>query len=99
MPMISSNRLLFLAPRRRRYADVETTPLAIDVPAAPARQRAAGAGALVEDIDEAIALEDRPAPIGSDLAFEAEVAELSDYPSLVKLPSVSVVIPTLNEEA
>jgi hypothetical protein len=101
MPLISSNRLLFLAPRRRRYEDVEsaTLDLALDVAATPARMLTAEAGALVDDIDEVIALEDRPTPLGSDLAFEAEVAELSDYPCLVKLPSVSLVIPTLNEEA
>ena len=101
MPLIPSNRLLFLAPRRRRYEDVE--PMALDLtlddPTAPSRRLAAGAGALVEDIDQAIALEDRPTPLGSDLAFEAEVAELTDLPDLVKLPSVSLVIPTLNEEA
>jgi hypothetical protein len=101
MPLISSNRLLFLAPRRRRYEDVETAALdlALDVAAAPARMLTAEAGALVDDIDQVIALEDRPTPLGSDLAFEAEVAELSDYPCLVKLSSVSLVIPTLNEEA
>ena len=101
MPLIPSNRLLFLAPRRRRYEDVETMTLdlALDDPTAPSRRLAAGAGALVEDIDQAIALEDRPTPLGSDLAFEAEVAELTDLPNLVKLPSVSLVIPTLNEEA
>jgi Glycosyl transferase family 2 len=100
MPLIS-NRLLFLAPRRRRYVDVETTmlDLALDVQAAPSRMLSAEVDALVEDIDQVIALEDRPTPLGSDLAFEAEVAELSDYPNLVKLPSVSLVIPTLNEEA
>ena len=101
MPLISSNRLLFLAPRRRRYEDVETAALdlALDVAAAPARMLTAEAGALVDDIDQVIALEDRPTPLGSDLAFEAEVAELSDYPCIVKLPSVSLIIPTLNEEA
>jgi hypothetical protein len=101
MPLISSNRLLFLAPRRRsRYSDVDVAvDLALDVPAAPARTLTAEAGALVEDIDQAIALEDRPTPLGTDIAFEAEVAELSDLPRLVKLPSVSLVIPTLNEEA
>ena len=101
MPLISSNRLLFLAPRRRRYEDVETATLdlTLDLPAAPARRLTAGAGALVEDIDQVIGLEDRPVPLGSDLAFEAEVAELGDYPNLLKLPSVSLVIPTLNEEA
>jgi hypothetical protein len=101
MPLISSNRLLFLAPRRRRYEDVETATLdlALDAPAVPARMLAVEAGTLVEDIDQVIALEDRPTALGSDLAFEAEVAELSDYPCLVKLPSVSLVIPTLNEEA
>jgi hypothetical protein len=101
MPLISSNRLLFLAPRRRRYEDVETAALdlALDVAAAPARMLTAEAGALVDDIDQVIALEDRPTLLGSDLAFEAEVAELSDYPCIVKLPSVSLIIPTLNEEA
>ena len=103
MPLIPSNRLLFLAPRRRRYEDVETMTLdlALDDPTAPSRRLAAGAGALVEDIDQAIALEDRPTPLGSDLAFEAEVAELTDSATTtsVKLPSVSLVIPTLNEEA
>ena len=102
MPLIPSNRLLFLAPRRRRYEDVETIALdlALDDPTAPSRRLAAGAGALVEDIDQAIALEDRPTPLGSDLAFEAEVAELTDAATNpMKLPSVSLVIPTLNEEA
>ena len=101
MPLISSNRLMFLAPRRRRYEDVETAALdlALDVAAAPTRMLTAEAGALVDDIDQVIALEDRPTPLGSDLAFEAEVAELSDYPCIVKLPSVSLIIPTLNEEA
>jgi hypothetical protein len=109
MPLISSNRLLFLTPRRRRYEDVETATLdlALDAPAVPARMLTAEAGALVEnidqvialeDIDQVIALEDRPTELGSDLAFEAEVAELT-YPCLVKVPSVSLVIPTLNEEA
>ena len=101
MPLIPSNRLLFLAPRRRRYEDVE--PMALDLtlddPTAPSRRLAAGAGALVEDIDQAIALEDRPTPLGSDLAFEAEVAELTDSTNLLGPPSVSLVIPTLNEEA
>jgi hypothetical protein len=101
MPLIPSNRLLFLAPRRRRYEDVETIPLdlPLDDPTAPSRRLAAGAGALVEDIDQAIALEDRPTPLGSDLAFEAEVAELTGSTNLLGLPSVSLVIPTLNEEA
>jgi hypothetical protein len=101
MPLISSNRLLFLTPRRRRYEDVETAALdlALDVAPAPARTLTVEAGALVENIDQVIALEDRPTPLGSDLAFETEVAELSDYPCLVKLPSVTLVIPTLNEEA
>lgn len=102
MPLISSNRLLFLAPRRRaRYSDVDNAALdmALDVIPAPARTLTAEAGALVEDIDQVIALEDRPTPLGTDVAFEAEVAELSDLPRLVKLPSVSLVIPTLNEEA
>ena len=101
MPLIPSNRLLFLAPRRRRYDVVETMALGLplDEPASPSRRLAAGAGALVEDIDDVIALEDRPSPLGSDLAFEAEVAELTDLSNLVKLPSVSLVIPTLNEEA
>ena len=101
MPLIPSNRLLFLAPRRRRYEDVETIPLdlPLDDPTAPSRRLAAGAGALVEDIDQVIALEDRPTPLGSDLAFEAEVAELTDSTNLLGLPSVSLVIPTLNEEA
>jgi hypothetical protein len=101
MPLIPSNRLLFLAPRRRRYEDVE--PMALDLPlddpTAPSRRLAAGAGALVEDIDQVIALEDRPTPLGSDLAFEAEVAELTGSTNLLGLPSVSLVIPTLNEEA
>ena len=101
MPLIPSNRLLFLAPRRRRYEDVETMTLdlTLDDPTAPSRRLAAGAGALVEDIDQAIALEDRPTPLGSDLAFEAEVAELTDSTNLLGPPSVSLVIPTLNEEA
>jgi len=101
MPLIPSNRLLFLAPRRRRYEDVETIPLdlPLDDPTAPSRRLAAGAGALVEDIDQVIALEDRPTPLGSDLAFEAEVAELTGSTNLLGLPSVSLVIPTLNEEA
>ena len=101
MPLIPSNRLMFLAPRRRRYDEIETIALdrAVNDPAAPSRRLAAGAGALVEDIDQVIGLEDRPTPLGSDLAFEAEVAELTDLPNLVKLPSVSLVIPTLNEEA
>jgi len=101
MPLIPSNRLLFLAPRRRRYEDVETMALdlTLDDPTAPSRRLAAGAGALVEDIDQVIALEDRPTPLGSDLAFEAEVAELTDSTNLLGLPSVSLVIPTLNEEA
>src|SRR3989440_527847 len=73
--------------------------LALDVQAAPSRMLSAEVDALVEDIDQVIALEDRPSLLGSDLAFEAEVAELMDYVSLVKLPSVSLVIPTLNEEA
>src|SRR5260370_13703424 len=100
MPLIPSNRLLFLAPRRRRYEDVETIALdlTLDAPTAPPRRLAAGAGALVEDIDQVIALEDRPTPLGSDLAFEAEVAELTGSTNL-GLPSVSLVIPTLNEEA
>jgi len=100
MPLIPSNRLLFLAPRRRRYEDVETIALdlTLDDPTAPSRRLAAGAGALVEDIDQVIALEDRPTPLGSDLAFEAEVAELTGSTNL-GLPSVSLVIPTLNEEA
>jgi hypothetical protein len=103
MSLIPSNRLLFLAPRRRRYEDVETISLdlALDDAAAPSRRLAAGAGALVEDIDQVIGLEDRPVPLGSDLAFEAEVAELTGSAATapVKLPSVSLVIPTLNEEA
>ena len=101
MPLIPSNRLLFLAPRRRRDEDIETVALdlALDVTAAPARRLAAGADALVEDIDQVIALEDRPTPLGSDLAFEAEVAELTDSTNLLGPPSVSLVIPTLNEEA
>ena len=102
MPLISSNRLLFLAPRRRsRYSAIDTAALdlAVDVSAGPARTLTASAGALVEDIDQVISLEDRPTPLGSDVAFEAEVAELTDYPRLVKLPSVTLVIPTLNEEA
>ena len=101
MPLIPSNRLLFLAPRRRRYEDVETIALdlGLDDPTAPSRRLAAGAGALVEDIDQVIALEDRPTPLGSDLAFEAEVAELTGSTNLLGLPSVSLVIPTLNEEA
>src|SRR5713101_6663769 len=56
-------------------------------------------GALVENIDQVIALEDRPTPLGSDNAFHDEVASLSGYPRPVSLPSVSLVIPTLNEEA
>jgi hypothetical protein len=101
MPLIPSNRLLFLSPRRRRYEDVEpmVLDLPLDDPTAPSRRLAAGAGALVEDIDQVIALEDRPTPLGSDLAFEAEVAELNDSTNLLGLPSVSLVIPTLNEEA
>jgi hypothetical protein len=40
MSLIPSNRLLFLAPRRRRYEDVETMALdlALDDPTAPAAQ-------------------------------------------------------------
>jgi glycosyltransferase involved in cell wall biosynthesis len=56
------------------------------------------ADALVDDIEEAITLEGGP-DILDDGAFDAEWAELDSYPSLVLLPSVSVVIPTLNEEA
>jgi len=102
MPLISTNRLMFLAPRRRIRggADASALDLAPDINAAPARTLTAEAEALVEDIDQAIALEDRPSPLGTDVAFETEVANLSDsFPRLVKLPSVSLVIPTLNEEA
>jgi hypothetical protein len=74
MSLIPSNRLLFLAPRRRRYEDVETIALDLDLddPAAPSRRLAAGANTLVEDIDEVIALETRPDPLSSDVPFEAE---------------------------
>lgn len=102
MPLISNNRLLFLAPRRRSRTGVEATPLdlALDPATGTARVLTAEAEALVEDIDQVIALEDRPTPLGTDVAFETEVASLTtDYPRLVKLPSVSLVIPTLNEEA
>ena len=109
MPL-TSNRLLFLAPRRRSRAEASALDLVLDAmptASAPAlkdrgpagRERIVSAEALVEDIDSVISLEDQPAPIGSDEAFEAEVATLNDYPRLVTLPPVSLVIPTLNEEA
>src|ERR1700738_352121 len=69
MPLISSNRLLFLAPRRRtRYSAVHTAALdlALEANTAPARTLTAEPGALVEDSDQVIALEDRPTPLGTD---------------------------------
>jgi len=101
MALISSNRLLFLAPRRRLRADAEPVgiDLAVEVAAAGSRTLATEATALVQDIDQVISLEDRPEPLGTDKDFEDEVAHLTDYPRIVNLPAVSLVIPTLNEEA
>lgn len=101
MALISTNRLLFLAPRRRSRTDAEPMgiDLAVEVNSAGFRSLATEATALVENIDQVISLEDRPEPLGSDKAFEDEVAQLSEYPRILTLPSVSLVIPTLNEEA
>jgi hypothetical protein len=100
MPLIS-NRLLFLAPRRRVRTDTDSfdgseldltrdTPMVAD---ATAISRSAERD-LLEDIDRVIALEG----VTGD-ALDAEWRELDSLPQLVTLPSVSVVIPTLNEEA
>jgi len=101
MALISTNRLLFLAPRRRTRTDDEPVgiDLAVEVNSAGSRSLATEATALVQDIDQVISLEDRPEPLGSDKVFEDEVAHLSEYPRILTLPSVSLVIPTLNEEA
>src|SRR2546423_10118760 len=111
MAMIS-NRLLFLAPRRRSQStepfEGSTLDLNVEapapVPALTGRQEAplgaiVQADALVEDIDEIIALEERPSDIAFDEEFGSDWPQLDGYPRIVTLPSVSVVIPTLNEEA
>jgi len=100
MPLIS-NRLLFLAPRRRLRSDSESfdgagidltreTPMVAD---ASAISRSAERD-LLDDIDQAIALEE----VASD-ALDAEWRGLDTYPIITTLPSVTVIIPTLNEEA
>jgi len=91
MPLIS-NRLLFLAPRRRARETTDSLEASSLEAAleAPARTLTLDTETLVEDIDLVIALEDEAG---------SEWQSLSDYPRLVTLPSVSLVIPTLNEEA
>ena len=108
MPLIS-NRLLFLAPRRRTRLGTdafEGSELDLSMDAIADAGSADGITTsaltrsaereLLEDIDEVIALEDAVA--GED-ALDAEWRDIDSYPRLVTLPSVSVVIPTLNEEA
>ena len=110
MPLIS-NRLLFLAPRRRPPGQGGIEPSAIDlrvegpaaVPALAKRPAAplgaiAHANALVGDIDDAIG-RDGVAAVATEEALGVVFGELDGYPRIVTLPSVSVVIPTLNEEA
>lgn len=93
---LMSNRLLFLAPKRRSRADAgafdgSELNLAVEPVAQEAPVREPGSErALLTDIDRAIAIED---------ALDAEWRDMDTYPRLVTLPSVSVVIPTLNEEA
>lgn len=99
MPLIS-NRLLFLAPRRRIRSDSESfagpeLDLTLEAPMvadATAIARSAERD-LLDDIDRAIALEG----LASD-ALDAEWRGLDTYPRLTTVPSVTVIIPTLNEE-
>ena len=109
MPLIS-NRLLFLTPRRRSESieSYERLDLTVEPPTPvqaltgrPEAQHGAivQADALVEDIDEVIALEESPSAIALDDALGRDWRQLDGYPRIVTLPSVSVVIPTLNEEA
>src|SRR5437660_6075038 len=109
MPLIS-NRLLFLTPRRRSESIESYERLDLTVEPPPPVQALTGgpeaqhgaivqADALVEDIDEVIALEESPSAIALDDALGRDWRQLDGYPRIVTLPSVSVVIPTLNEEA
>jgi len=105
MPLIS-NRLLFLAPRRRLPRTESFEESTLDLNPEAAHGAIVQADALVEDIDEVIALEESPGAleespgaIALDDALGSGWRQLEGYPRIVTLPSVSVVIPTLNEEA
>jgi len=105
MPLIS-NRLLFLAPRRRLPSTESFEESTLDLNPEAAHGAIVQADALVEDIDEVIALEESPGAleespgaIALDDALGSGWRQLEGYPRIVTLPSVSVVIPTLNEEA
>lgn len=100
MPLIS-NRLLFLAPRRRIRSDSESfagpeLDLTLEAPMVSETTAIARSAErdLLDDIDRAIALEG----LASD-ALDAEWRGLDAYPRLTTVPSVTVIIPTLNEEA
>ena len=113
-----SNRLLFLAPKRRSRVQAEafdTAALdhALETTTTSAHTLMAELMAereLLEDIDKVIALDGGPEPSGRQAtgtlvpgplvdSLDTEWSDLDGYPRLVSLPTVSVVIPTLNEEA
>lgn len=113
-----SNRLLFLAPKRRSRVQAEafdTAALdhALETTASSAHTLMAELVAereLLEDIDKVISLDAGPEASGRQPAgtlvpsrsvdsLDAEWSDLDGYPRLVSLPTTTVIIPTLNEEA